>query len=473
VIARSVQYLRRRLLPKTAVDQTHDVRATHRSRRAALSGGMATLARIVQVGSSLITVPLTLHYLGNERFGLWMTISSVLAMAAFADFGLGNGVLNTIAHAHGKDDAETIRSTISSGMAVLSLIAGSILVVFLSLYRFVSWGDVFRVTSPQARLEAGPALIVFVVCFALNIPLDLVQRVQLGLQQGYRNGLWQLCGSAAGLIGIVLGIALHVSLPILVIAIAGGPLVSTALNTLYFFGVDRPEFRPKSALISREMIVRIANLGGLFFMLQLVVALAFSADNFIVARTLGAVAVPQYSIPQRMFSIIPMLVAMLVSGLWPAYGEAISRGDIPWVRRTLTRSMLGVLAMSSAASVTVLLLSRHLLKWWIGPRVQPPFILLLGLAIWVVMECCGSTFSMFLNGATVMRFQIIVASAFGLGCVTAKVLLIRRFGVVALPWATILSYGLLNALPYAFFIGKALHQLEAKTWVASALSSKA
>ena len=47
--------------------------------------------------------------------------------------------------------------------------------------------------------------MVFAFCFALNIPLDLVQRVQLGLQQGFRMNLWQACGSVAGLAGVVAG----------------------------------------------------------------------------------------------------------------------------------------------------------------------------------------------------------------------------------------------------------------------------
>src|ERR1700692_3845800 len=73
----------------------------------------------VQVSTSLITIPLTVHYLGDERFGLWMTISSVLAMANFADFGIGNGLLNAVADAYGKDDYERIRRAVSSGFAVL------------------------------------------------------------------------------------------------------------------------------------------------------------------------------------------------------------------------------------------------------------------------------------------------------------------------------------------------------------------
>jgi hypothetical protein len=79
-----------------------DARGSERNRRAMLTGSVATLARVVQMGTSLITVPLTLKYLGNERFGLWMAISSVLAMAAFADFGVGNGVLNTVSKAFGR-----------------------------------------------------------------------------------------------------------------------------------------------------------------------------------------------------------------------------------------------------------------------------------------------------------------------------------------------------------------------------------
>ena len=82
-------------------------------RRAAVTGITSGISRAVRIGVTLITIPLTLHYLGNERFGLWMTISSVLAMAGFADFGVGNGVLNTVSTAFGKDDWNGIRQAIS------------------------------------------------------------------------------------------------------------------------------------------------------------------------------------------------------------------------------------------------------------------------------------------------------------------------------------------------------------------------
>ncbi|WP_158785758.1 lipopolysaccharide biosynthesis protein [Granulicella sp. L46] len=434
-------------------------RGAERNRRALLTGGTSTLARVVQIGTSLITVPLTLKYLGNERFGLWMTISSVLAMAAFADFGVGNGVLNTVAKAFGKDDMEGVRKAVSSGFAVLNTIAALLLLSFFSIYRFVNWANFFRVYSPQARAEAGPALAVFAICFALNISMDVVQRVQLGLQQGYRYGLWQLCGSVTGLIGVLGGIWLHVSLPVLVIAIAGAPIVSTALNAIHFFGFVRPDLRPSRELVSRDAISQIARLGGLFFVLQVVSAVSYSADNFIVARTLGAVNVPEFAIPQRMFALIAMMSSMLVAPLWPAYGEAVSRGDIKWVRHTLGRSLLIVLAATSVASGVLLFLSHRLLYWWVGSRIHPPFLLLLGLAIWTVISCCGDALAMFMNGAAIIRIQLVVATVFGVACLATKITFIHHYGISGIPWATLCAYMVTVVLPYSLYVPRVVGRL--------------
>jgi O-antigen/teichoic acid export membrane protein len=452
MIGPTVRKVQQLLLPPDAATSGEYERGAERNRRALVTGGAAAIARVVQMGTSLVTVPFTLRYLGNERFGLWMTISSVLAMAAFADFGVGNGVLNTVARAFGKDDLAGVRRAVSSGFAVLSSIAALLLFSFFAIYRFVNWGNFFRVVSPQARSEAGPALAVFATCFALNISMDVVQRVQLGLQQGYRYGLWQLSGSMAGLAGVLGGIRLHVSLPVLVVAIAGAPIFATTLNTVHFFGFVHPDLRPRRRLVSRATIVEIAKLGGLFFVLQVVVAVSFSADNFIIARALGAVNVPDYSIPQRIFSLISMLVAMMVSPLWPAYGEAISRGHIGWVRRTLFRSLLLVFSGACLASGAMLFLSRRLIFWWVGTHVSPPTLLLAGMAIWTLLECCGTTVAMFLNGASLMRFQIVVASLFGTACIATKVVLIRRYGIGAIPWSTSGTYVLFCAIPYVVFV---------------------
>ncbi len=458
-LGQKLEELRSHLGLSPGAHQDASQRAVGRNRRAVLTGGTAVFARVVQVGTSLVTVPLTIHYLGNERFGLWMTISAVLAMANFADFGIGNGVLNTVADAYGKSDFERIRRAISSGFAVLSAVGLVLAALFGTSFLWVSWADIFRVTSAQARAEAGPAMMVFAACFAINIPMDLVQRVQLGLQQGFRMNLWQVCGSLVGLAGVIAGIHLHRGLPFLVAALAGAPVLATALNSFHFFVVSRPDLMPRREFVSRQAISQIGKIGGLFFVLQLMVSIGYSSDNIIIARTLGAASVPAYSIPQRMFALISMMVTMLIMPLWPAYGEAISRGDLPWVRRTLKHSLVAVFGGTLIASTALMLIARWVIGWWIGPSISPPFILLVGLAAWTVCENTGATLSIFLNGAGVMRIQAVVSLIFGVTCLATKVYLTRRYGTIAVPWATLLTYVPVVGIACAIYVPHALKYL--------------
>lgn len=411
------------------------------------------------MAASLITVPLTIKYLGNERFGLWMTISSLLVMAGFADFGLGNGLLNVIANAHGKDDARGIQGAISSALVALSVIGGFFLLIFLATYHAVSWADLFRVASAQARSEAGPALLVFGICFSLNLPVGVVQRAQIGLQQGFIANMWQLAGSLAGLLALLLCIGLHAGLPWLILAIAGAPVAAGMLNGFIYFRVNRPDLLPRPSLVSRPTIKRITSIGAQFFMLQLVVAMAYAADNFVVARTLGAASVPEYAIPQRMFAVITMLIATLISPLWPAYGEAISRGDTAWVRKFFIKSLLFVSSAAAIASFVLLLMSHRVIDWWVGPKIHPPLLLLIGLAVWTTMESCGSALSVFMNGAGLVRFQIALSGLFGVCCLAAKVYLTRRFGIVGLPWATIVTWGLITLLPSLAYLNRRMRKI--------------
>lgn len=450
----------RKGLQSTAMHSSNPAeRSTARHHRAVVTGITSGISRAVRIGVALITVPLTLHYLGNERFGLWMTISSVLAMAGFADFGIGNGVLNTVSTAYGKDDWEGIRRAISSGFAVLTAIGALMLALFLSIYSFVDWGNLFRATTVAARAEAGPAMLVFAVCFALNIPLDVVQRAQLGLQQGFLTNMWQVVSSIMALAGIIAVVHFHFGLPALVVAFAGAPVLGTAMNVGYFFGVGRRDLLPRWRHVSQKTIAQIAKLGVLFFVLQLVVAVSYSADNFIIARILGVADVTVFSVPQRMFSTITVIVAMLMMPLWPAYGEAISRGDMPWVRRTLSRTLLGVFILTTVVSGALLLLSNRIILWWVGPGIHPSFLLMLGLAIWTVLSNCGSTLAMFLNGASVVKFQIIIASVFGIGCLLVKIFLTRHYGIAGVPWATAITYVILTALPYAIYVPRLLKRM--------------
>lgn len=132
-------------------------RSHERYRRAGFTSVLAFSARLMGVATALVTVPLTLNYLGVESYGLWLTLSSVALLLGFTDLGIGNGVLNALSEAHGHDDRSLARDAVASGFFMLCLVGVSLIVVFAVIYPFVPWARA-SITSRQLMRSARPAL---------------------------------------------------------------------------------------------------------------------------------------------------------------------------------------------------------------------------------------------------------------------------------------------------------------------------
>ncbi|MGD9669398.1 MAG: hypothetical protein AB7U75_10120 [Hyphomicrobiaceae bacterium] len=404
-----------------------------------------------------------MHYLGNERFGMWMTTSSLIALLSFADLGIGNGLLSSVATAHGRDDREQIRTLVSSAYSALSSIALTLLLLLALAYPFVPWHALFNVQSELARAEAGPALAILVSCFALAIPIGVVQRTQVALQMGYTASLWQCAASLLGLGGVLLAIRFNASLPVLLLAYAGAPLLIGLINSLVFFLWRRRDLVPSASRISRCAMGSLTRTGLLFLVLQVAASVTFMSDNFIIAQKLGAAAVAEYAVPEKLFALVGMVIWLALSPLWPAYGEAIARGDGDWVRKTLRRSIILSASVAAVGSSVLLVAAPWMLHIWVGHAVAPPFLLLLGFSVWKVIEAVGQALAMFLNGARVVGLQVVVGLLTAIVAIAMKIYLVGEIGVAGAVWATIVSYCVLALAPYYLLWSRVVHPTSTAT----------
>jgi O-antigen/teichoic acid export membrane protein len=436
-------------------------RSNERYRRAGLTAIAAVAAKLVAVVVMLVTVPLTLDYLGSERYGMWMTIGSITLMLGFADFGIGNGVLNVVADANGRDDRHLGREAVSSGFFLLSLIGVGLLVLFAVISTFVPWARLYNVSAPMAMSEAAPATTVFFVVWVLNVPLGIVQRAQLGYQRGFVNYAWQAAGSCLSLAGAILAVEVGAGLPWLVVALTGGPLLAVALNSLVEFGWASPWLRPAWSFVSRSAARLILRLGLWFFVIQLAMTLGYASTNLVIAQVLGSSEVTQYAVPARLFAFIGVVVGLLMMPLWPAYGEAMTRGDATWVRRTLIRTLLVTLVLTVIPAVVLVVWGKQIIGLWVGDAVTPSFWLLGGLGVWTVLSGLGATIAIFLNGASILRFQAVCAMLMAVSALLLEVLFSRTWGVEAVPWALVLAYTVFSVIPLIIYVPMLLRRMAA------------
>jgi O-antigen/teichoic acid export membrane protein len=200
---------------------TAEGRSKERFRRASLSAVTSFGSKGIALLTTAISVPLTLGYLGSERFGVWMTLSAIVALLGFTDLGLGNSLLNGVAHAAGRDDRPLIRTNVSNGLVMLLAVAAGFGVLFAIAYDSIPWASIFNVQSTAALAEAGPAAAVLVVCFLVGMPASAYPQVRLGLQQGYVNSVFVAAGNIAALVLVIVAIQMELGLPWLILAMAG------------------------------------------------------------------------------------------------------------------------------------------------------------------------------------------------------------------------------------------------------------
>jgi O-antigen/teichoic acid export membrane protein len=443
-----------RLAPFDA--STPDGRSRERHRRVAMTALGSAGARAVSTLAGLITVPLTLHYLGSERYGMWMTISAVVSFLTFADLGMGSGLLNGISEANGRDDRALAREVVSSAFFMLCGVAGLTALLFGALYPWVPWAGLFNISSSQASSEAGPALLVLVACFLVNIPLGVVQRVQQGYQEGFANSLWVALGSVFSLVAVLVAVHLEAPLAWLVLAMVGTPILAVVLNGTDLFARQRPWLTPSRKAFRWAAARKILGVGLLFLAMQVGVTVAFASDNLVAAHALGPSAVAELSVAARLFGLVPMVLAMVLAPLWPAYRESLTRGDTAWVKRTLRASLGLALLVSGSSAILLTVFGKAIIRAWVGGAVAPGLPLLAGLGAWTVLFGVGSAYAMFLNAANEIRFQVATWALIAVGGVAAKVLLCKPFGLAGIVWASASAYLIFSLIPMVLFVPRVL-----------------
>ena len=417
-----------------------------RGRIIAHTGAWSVIARACKAANALVSIPIVLHALGPVQFGAWATLASLIGLTGFLDFGFGNGTMNLVAGARGRGAIDEIRTIISEGTRALWRIAAYITPIVAVALFIIPWHLLLGLPETEAASSRNAAAVVLgtILC---GIPLSLASRVQLALNRGDRTFRWQAFGQLVTLLAVIVCAQVSSSLTLLTCAAITTPLIATFANTLDLYRSQQ------GVAVSRDQAIagQIRHEGVLFFVLQMAVALAYSSDLALISTLRGAADAGTYAIVQRLFSVIPMGLSLLWVPLWPIYRQALAAKNSEWVMRTL-RSTLLIAASAAAIGGLILALGfDHIVHYWIHRPIVISGWLLAGFAIWCVIDAAGTALATFLNAASIVRYQILVASIFSFSCIAAKFWAITQVGISVVPWVTVTTYCLLSLIPTLLF----------------------
>jgi O-antigen/teichoic acid export membrane protein len=434
----------------------------HRSRGIFHASAWSLAAKCAGAANLFVSVPFVLHALGPAQFGAWATLVSLVMFAGFLDFGIGNGTMNLVASAHGRGATSEVDTIVREGQRSLLRIALWLAIGVLAALPLLPW---YRLLGlPQTMADTARAAIAVVLfSIVLAVPLNLAARVQLGIGRGDRAFRWQTVGQLLAL-GVVIGLAkAQSSLVVLTAATLATPLLAALVNT-WLLRRDLLAGAPGPSAPNPEIAANIKREGLLFFVLQLAASLAFAIDLPLISALRSPAEAGTYAVVQRLFSIVPLALSLIWVPLWPFYRQALASGNHSWVIRTLRRSVLLATLVASASALVLVLGFDRIVGLWIHRPIAVTGVLLAGFAVWCIVDAAGTAIATFLNAASIMRYQVIVATIFATMCLGGKAWAIVHFGIDAIPWVAATTYILASLLPALLFGPRIVAAALAKTY---------
>ncbi len=399
----------------------------------------------------LLIIPLALEYLGKERFGVWLTISTVTGWFTFLDLGLGNGLRNRFAEAKAKGAPDEAQRYVSTAYFLIGSIALGIILLFLIVHPFISWGKLFNAEgiAPQVSDLMRWVFVLFFLKFAF----EPISKLILGDQRPGLNVIMRTLGRLGVLLALLILIRSGTdSLVLFGISVQGINALLPLLASIVFFGGRYRIYRPLPSRVDLSLSKDLIGLGFKFFVMQLAAIVVFATDHMIITRLFGPSEVPAYHVAFRYFTLALVFFRIATNPYWSAYTDAYQRGDLDWIRHATGRQLLlwgGV----AAAVLLMLLIAGPVYRIWLDGELNIPFSLSLSMAAWVILSAFTTIFGNFLNGLGKVRLSMLHSIVFMVLNIPLSVFLAGYMGlgpkgVIIGTFLSVLPQGILHPIQY-------------------------
>ncbi len=365
------------------------------------------LFRALSFGANLLLVPISLKYLGNTEYGIWMTISAVGGWVGVLDFGIGNGLRNKLSESLARGDDATSRRYVSSAYVSLSLVVISLTILFLLTNMLLNWSLLLN-ASLEMRTELTYVAALVFGSLGIRLGLGLVNALLLADQQPALMSMFDSLGMVTTL-GSVYFLSSQGGKSLIWFAFTSnyGPVLVLLLASGILFSTKYRHIAPRWRDFKVRLAIDMTSLGIKFFALQVAAVVIFATTSLIIAHMFGPEEVSKYAVAQRYYGIPLAMFAILLTPYWSAYTQAYVLGQIEWIRSSINH-LKRYLALLVIALVVMAIVADKVYSVWLGSNTLLPGALSGAFIVYVLMSSWCNIHVNLVNGTGRIGLQMIV-----------------------------------------------------------------
>ena len=406
---------------------------------------------------SLLYVPLFLSLLDQTRYGIWVTIMSLINWIGFFDIGVGQGLRNLLAENLAKGDIQTSKKLVSTSYMIMSIIFFMIALVFIVLYPHINWYKV--VNAPlEISQEINLVILIAFVLQCVNFVLSLFRSILLACQKPDVSSDIHLINQFASIVVLYIfkyTIKFDTLIPI-ALTLTAIPIIVVVTYSIVFFSKEFKPISPSLRYFDKKYIKSVLTLGGSFFFIQLANLLLFQSNNLIISNLISPDAVSEYYIANKYMSLLFMLFTIISTPYWSAVTDAYTRKEFSWIHR-IKKNLIKIFLLFSFIGVLMVIISPLFFKIWIDNRVAISLSLVISLYLYNILQILSNIYLSIINGIGKIKLQLTITIIQAVFYIPLCVVLCKYLGVIGIILSGIIMM-VINCITYSIQCNKLINE---------------
>lgn len=312
----------------------------------------------------LAFVPLYIHYLGIEAYGLIGVFAMLQGWLALLDMGMSPTLNREMARfTAGAHTAQSIRDLLRS-VEIIAL--GVAVLVSLLVWAGAGWlaADWLRAEKLPVAVVAQ-AIAIMGAVIALRLFEGIYRGTLLGLQrQVLFNGINALFATlrAAGAVAVLA----WVSPTIQAYFIWQGLVSVVSVISLAVIAHGRLPASAMQARFSRQAVAEIWRFAAGMMATTLLAILLTQVDKILLSRLISLEAFGYYTLASTVATALYLLIVPITQAFYPRFSELVAQGDAAGLARLYHQGAQLVTALSAPLALMLVFFGERLLALWTG-----------------------------------------------------------------------------------------------------------
>lgn len=434
-------------------------------KRLALNAAVNWMGTLAQMVAVFLVSPILVRGLGDERYGVWAFLESILAYLTLFDLGIGAAVVRYVAKFEGARDLQSINRTFSASVCLFALAGLGVLAV-AGVFLGPAW-DHLPIPS-QHRSDAWRLFALLTFNLAIGLPMGVYAAVLDGLQRYVPKTLVRMVTLVIRSAAVVL------------VVLDGGGLTAIALTGTIVALVEHatlavlahaylPGLRFAPGLVDRQTLRMIGGYSVNAFVAMIAGRISFQTDSIVIGAFLPLSQITYFVLAARLCDHVKSALWSITTVLTPHVSRLEGQNDLDAIRRLYIKGTRYVLWLIIPVQFGLWFLGKPFFHFWIGPeQAERCYPVLIILSVPLALVLSQSIAGRILYGLGELRGFSLLTAAEAVTNLGLSLVLVRPLGVEGVALGTMIPSLLVNL----FFIVLVCHKLDLRlgTYVRQAMT---